>query len=979
MLRITQSESSDAAKQYFGQALSRGDYYVEGQEIAGSWSGKGAERLGLTGPVSREAFSHLLENRQPDGTRLTARTNRNRRPGYDFTFDVPKSVSMVHALTGDGRIVAAMQRALSDTLSEMEREMHARVRKSGAFEDRKTSNFICADFTHFTSRPTILTPKLEAQLLAANPWLARFKNEDGRLLLPDPHLHNHAFVINATYDEVEKEWKAGEFMRLKRDASYYQAAYHTRLAGELQKLGYMVERTANAFEIAGVPRSLVEIFSRRTKDIEEVAKALGITDAKEKDGLGAKTRHAKIPSLDMAQLRAIWRDFVKPSEAESLDAISGAAKTVVDARARDDATAARGSIHYALGHELERASVVSERRLMGRALQRAVGDATIEKVAAALRAAPDVLSAEVDGERDLTTRQVLEEEKLLMSFVREGRGQTAPLVRKEYHFRNALFANNSTESDEQRKAVLHVLKSPDWVLGVVGRAGTGKTTLLHEIDAGIKSIGKELVLVAPTAEAARGVLRGEGFGHAETIKRLLVDPAIQSKLRGNVLWVDEAGMVGNRDLLALLKLAKENGVARVVLAGDPSQIRSVPRGDAFRFLEKNAGLSVARLQKVRRQKTPHLKAAVEAISEGNPERGFFLLDQAKGIHEGTQEAMRASLARAYADKISEYDGDRRLKTALIVSPTHREGDAVTSVVREELRSRGKIGANDYDVLRTLNLSWTGAQKADSANYEPGLVIQFKQNARGFRRGERVRVLESDATAVRVRKNDGTEVGLPMKVPGRFEVYALRKLNVAAGDMLKVTENSSDKTRSHRYNNGDVVKVARFGSDGEIVLTDGRSLPKHFGHLTHAYVSTADAAQSKTVDSVFAAIGKESFGATDMRRVYVTVSRARDEVKMFTDDKAGLFEASRRDSPRRSATELAIRARRQRASESIHPETNISREPSVSHKIVIVGQSAPTRTITIERAPAPAIEQRPVTREPAREPVRVPRRGLEFER
>jgi len=92
MLRITQSESPEAAKKYFGQSLRRGDYYLEGQELAGNWGGKAAKMLGLDGPVKERFFGKMLENIRPDGHRLTIRTVENRRPGYDFTFDVPKSV-----------------------------------------------------------------------------------------------------------------------------------------------------------------------------------------------------------------------------------------------------------------------------------------------------------------------------------------------------------------------------------------------------------------------------------------------------------------------------------------------------------------------------------------------------------------------------------------------------------------------------------------------------------------------------------------------------------------------------------------------------------------------------------------------------------------------------------------------------------------------------------------------------------------------
>ena len=70
MLRITASESAEATKQYAERALMRGDYYFERQEMARSWGGKGAERLGLTGKVTKDALMKLLDNKRPNGRRL---------------------------------------------------------------------------------------------------------------------------------------------------------------------------------------------------------------------------------------------------------------------------------------------------------------------------------------------------------------------------------------------------------------------------------------------------------------------------------------------------------------------------------------------------------------------------------------------------------------------------------------------------------------------------------------------------------------------------------------------------------------------------------------------------------------------------------------------------------------------------------------------------------------------------------------------
>src|SRR5437660_8410019 len=102
MIRITQQDSAEAAKQYYSKA----DYYSQGQELVGSWGGKGAERLGLSGTVDKFSFERLCDNKDPrTGTPLTVRTRAERTVGYDFTFSVPKSVSLLYALSGDEGIM----------------------------------------------------------------------------------------------------------------------------------------------------------------------------------------------------------------------------------------------------------------------------------------------------------------------------------------------------------------------------------------------------------------------------------------------------------------------------------------------------------------------------------------------------------------------------------------------------------------------------------------------------------------------------------------------------------------------------------------------------------------------------------------------------------------------------------------------------------------------------------------------------------
>src|SRR5262249_25319331 len=126
---------------------------------------------------------------------------------------------------------------------------------------------------------------------------------------------------NATHDDTERPWKAGQFRELKRDAPYFQAGFRVRLANKLQDLGFAVERTQDDFEIAGVPAALLKRFSRRTTEIEARAEELGITDPDRKADLGAKTRQKKSKKLGWDQLRKEWDSRLTQAEREAVASV----------------------------------------------------------------------------------------------------------------------------------------------------------------------------------------------------------------------------------------------------------------------------------------------------------------------------------------------------------------------------------------------------------------------------------------------------------------------------------------------------------------------------------------------------------------------------------------------------------------------------------------------------------------------------------
>ena len=885
MLFFNHLTNTKSAKDYFTEHLSQSDYYMrDAQEVVGEWHGRGAEMLGLSGQVDKKSYFRLCENVNPvTGEQLTSRVKAARRVLYDFTFSAPKSVTVAYELGADERIMNAFRESVQETMGEMENAMCVRVRRNGANEDRVTGNMIWGEFTHRTTRPI---------------------TEDA-LPLPDPHLHSHEVVLNGSYDPVEKRWKAGEFSHIVADKGYYQAAFHSRFAGKLAALGYGIERDGTSFRLSGIDAATCSTFSRRGEIVKAEAKRLGLTTAESRNALARRTREAKPDSpMSMAELHKAWRERISGAEQRAIE----------EARAGQETAAldADGAVDYALSHCFERASTATQKKFLQTALIQSCGKASVEDVRNAVEKREAILKKVRNGERYVTTREVLQEEIDITNYVRDGKAT-----------RRRLGGDGPYDLDpkltpEQLGAALMLLNSKDKVTALRGRAGAGKTTMLKTTVAAIEKTGKQVFAFAPSAEASRGVLRSEGFENAETVERLLIDPEMQKQINGQVLLIDEAGLLSVKDMKRLFDVAGQQN-ARVILAGDTGQHNAVARGDALRILEKNTGLQFATLEQIRRQTNEEYRQAVAAIAEGDAmgkdgktrlEEGLEAFDRMGAIIETPGEERYRRIAADYAGIVSQRKSNGDAKTSLVIAPTHAEIRHVTAAIRDTLKEKGRLSGKEgeYTALRPCNL--TEAERTDFANYVPGEIVQFHQNAKGFKRGERVTVKSAGFAGVRVARADGSEAILPFSETKKFQVYRPEKLMLAERDKVRFTMNGltretrrGGKLAKSRVNNGGIAEVKRLLKNGDIELTNGFIIPKDYGGLDYGYVVTSHASQGKTVDVPLVALGSESFAAANREQLYVSLSRGREAVRLYTDHKAAMMEAVQGSTARLSATEL----------------------------------------------------------------------------
>lgn len=187
------------------------------------------------------------------------------------------------------------------------------------------------------------------------------------------------------------------------------------------------------------------------------------------------------------------------------------------------------------------------------------------------------------------------------------------------------------------------------------------------------------------------------------------------------------------------------------------------------------------------------------------------------------------------------------------------------------------------------------------NFCPGQILGFRRAVKGIAKDEALEVVRIENERVIVRHEAGGEQAVTSKHAKSSDVLEQRPVEVAAGDRLLLTANRRDA--GFRSTNGEIVTVAQVDAAGRIRLEDGRTLPADYRQIAHGYAVTAHRCQGRSVDAVIISadgMQKELF--------YVAASRGRQSVDVITSDKERLRQTVARSTARKSASELARRAR-----------------------------------------------------------------------
>jgi Ti-type conjugative transfer relaxase TraA len=392
------------------------------------------------------------------------------------------------------------------------------------------------------------------------------------------------------------------------------------------------------------------------------------------------------------------------------------------------------------------------RRDMARfAHQHSDGIDQFNEVMGAMRNAPDLVELGKDGQGQdrFTTRQMIEAEQRL----HRAAGLMAERERHEVNDRHRQAALAHAErcglvlSSEQADALAHVTDGRDLSI-VVGYAGTGKSAMLGVARGACEAAGYEVRGVALSGIAAENLESGSGIA-SRTIASMEHGWGQGRDLltARDVLVIDEAGMVGTRQLERVLSHAAEVG-AKVVLVGDIRQLQSIEAGAAFRSIhERHGGTEIG---EVRRQREDWQRDATRGLATGRTGEAIHAYDAHGMVH------VAQTREQARDDLIDRWDRDRQAapdRGRIILTHTNDEVRALNEAARERMRTAGDLGE---DVRLTVE---RGAR-----SFARGDRVMFLQNERGLgvRNGTHGTIEQVSAQSMSVRTDDGRNISFDLK-------------------------------------------------------------------------------------------------------------------------------------------------------------------------------------------------------------------------
>jgi conjugative relaxase-like TrwC/TraI family protein len=689
VISIGKLTSVEQAVRYLREAIAHQqlEYYTARGESPGHWNGAGAEALGLRGEVIDTDFAAVLAGTHPrTGEDLGKHWRTQSVVAFDVAVSAPKDVSILYAL-GDERTRATILRihgegvqAAADYLQAnagWARQYHAKTRTTEAVR----AKLVMPEFVHRTARP-VTDPST------------------GRITV-DPQLHTH-ITVPTWVQRPDGSWS-----QLYSEALYQyaaaagaiaQAEWRDRLVRELG-ISTVVDGKG-CFSIVGVTDVQRREFSRRTQQIEALERQLGIESPYGHKLAVVSTRESKHEAAPTENLFAQWRERASGVglDATNIQTLLGREPAALQPRRLDVEHSAellgeRGlTAQYATFTRRDVIRTVAAHAPLG--MSRAQLEATADSILADREAVQPLVPHRLEGEHDVdaitrwvdtghelryTTPEMLAIERGMIAAARQRAAACVGVA--DTREVEAAIAARSTLTTDQQLMVRTVCQSPTGGVVVEGAAGVGKTFALDVCREAFEATGIQVVGCALAGRAADVLETGAAIP-TWTVTGMLNELQVDHLPPGGVLVVDEAGMIGDRELAELVSLSARDN-AKLVVVGDPAQLQPIGAGAPIRILGEHIG-RVLVTENVR-QKEPWERAALQLVRDGEARAAYELYLSHGRIH------VAESLPERRAEVIAEHARleDRGVDTVMLAQ-RRDEVAALNELARARAVEAGRV-------------------------------------------------------------------------------------------------------------------------------------------------------------------------------------------------------------------------------------------------------------------------------------------------
>jgi conjugative relaxase-like TrwC/TraI family protein len=816
---------------------SRDNYYT--RDGNGTWWSSGSSLVRSGAPIDKETFRDLCGGFNPQtGKRLVRGAGERHRAGWDVTFSTPKSFGILWAAgTAEQRLVLEriQQDAVDQALEFAAGEGLIQVRLgAGGHLQEVPADIVVAKFPHFTSR-------------------------EG-----DPACHTHCVLLNVARSANGNKYLTVEPRRAYEWQLVLGSAFRATLSKKLNDLGFALrEAGRDQFEIAGIPEAMIEAFSKRSQQIKARVGPAASAAQKEVAALATRRDKVSVPTGDDLEKR--WKQELAVYEIDPwmVAREAGLARNPrrvpeIDYDFDPPEIAGDSPVALAASDVFRTENVLTRKALLHRSFVEAAlqgrGIKTVYSEISNLEASGRIVRLDdCNVAQHWTTTAIAAEEAKLLRLAKE-------------RVPGSLFRPEAVElalqaipflSDEQRQAIREATSSDPTTVLEAG-AGTGKTTLIAGLADAARRSGKNLKILglAPSWVAADELARSADI-EAIAIARFRHELASgQRPAPGpdTLVIVDEAGMVGVRDLAAIFEIATLRNAAgvperspKILLSGDRRQLAAVAGGNALNavsdIIERRATLTG-----VRRQIVDWQRAASIIMAQGDSEAGLRAYAEHGRIDlVAGREAAQARAIRTWRDLRQSHGDD-----VILVTRRNRDAAELNLAARETLREEGLIVGNEVKLV-TIDREGEPVQLSIAI----GDRIRFsetlhKHNIRNGTRG----IVEKYATGI-----DGSA-----------------RVSIRLEDGRQIEDEWSSFAQQRRRRHAGVPKIV------------------------HANAGSAYSVQGGTAVATVHYIA----GATDAREIYVGLTRHRHDACIVVEsERLDAACRARQVDPRMSPTKSAL--------------------------------------------------------------------------